>query len=120
MKDENFCTIGGRITHDPTIYATPQQGQLLCFSIAHHTNYPKPNSVAFYEIKVSGNSDPQKLQEFSTWLSKGRKVTIHNAELQFKSWTPKDSEEEKTSYHLFCRMDQVYLHDLPKRTTATE
>ncbi len=114
MKDENYCTIGGRVTHDPGIYSTANQGHLLSFSVAHHSNFPSDNTPLFFEVKVSGN-DRTKLDEFSKRLPKGRKVTVHNAELQIKKWKPADSEDEKVSYHLFCRMDQIYLQDLPKK-----
>ncbi|MDI3467814.1 MAG: hypothetical protein OJF50_006635 [Nitrospira sp.] len=118
MRDENYCTIGGRITHDPAIYNTQQQGQLLSFSIAHHSNYPDRNTAVFFEVKVSGASDRTKLAEFATRLSKGRKVTVHNAELQLKRWKPSDSDETKTSHHLFCRMDQIFLHEVPRVSSA--
>ncbi len=118
MRDENYCTIGGRITHPPAIYTTQHQGYLLSFSIAHHTNYPTRNSVVYYEVKVSDGHDRTKLEEFAAWLLKGRKVVIHNAELQVKRWTPSDSDEEKTSHHLFCRIDQIHLHDVQKAATA--
>ena len=47
MKDENYCTIGGRVTHDPGIYSTANQGHLLSFSVAHHSNFPADNTPLF-------------------------------------------------------------------------
>lgn len=117
MKDENYCTIGGRITHDPGIYAAPN-GWLLSFSIANHSHYPANSKPMFIEVKVGVTNDRTKLDEFATRLPKGRKVTIHAAELQVKDWKPSDSDETKRSFHLFCRMDQIYLQDLPKKTLA--
>jgi len=121
MKDENYCTIGGRVTHTPGIYSANNQGYLLSFSIANHSTYPAHhNKPLFLEVKVAGASDKAKLEAFAQRLPVGRKVCIHNAELQMKEWEHGDSGERKRSFHLFCRLDQIYLHSLPPKTDKAE
>ena len=120
MKDENFVTLGGRITHDPGIYSTPNQGYLLSFSIANHNNFPvKNNKPLFMEVKVAGSTDKAKLEAFAKKLSKGRKVTIHNAELQVKEFEKGDGGPRTRSFHLFCRLDHIYLGALPNESDKT-
>jgi len=117
MKDENYCTIGGRITHTPGIYCANNQGYLLSFSIANHSNYPAgSHKPLFLEVKVAGTNDKAKLEAFAKRLPVGRKVTIQCADLQMKEWEPGDSGERKRSFHLFCRLDQIYLQSLPTKT----
>jgi hypothetical protein len=121
MKDENYCTIGGRITHTPGIYSANNQGYLLTFSIANHSNYPAGNpKPLFLEVKVAGTNDKAKLEAFAKRLPVGRKVTIHAAELQMKEWEQGDSGERKRSFHLFCRLDQIYLQSLPTKSDKPE
>jgi hypothetical protein len=109
MKDENFCTLGGRVTHEPGIYSVKNQGWLLSFAIAvHFYNNAKP---LYMEVKVPGTTDRTKLEEFAKRLPVGRKVTIHNAELQSKTWEDTDTHAKKESFHLFCRLDQIFLHE---------
>ena len=116
MRDENFMTIGGRVTHRPGIYSTSNQGFLLSFSIANHSHYPAGTTKPlFLEVKVADSSDKAKakLEAFAHLLPVGRKVTIHNGELQMKEWEHGDGER-KRSFHLFCRLDQIWLHDRAK------
>ena len=121
MKDENYCTIGGRVTHTPGIYSVKDQGFLLSFSIANHSTYPANNNKPlFMEVKVAGTNDKTKLEAFATRLSVGRKVTIQCAELQMKEWEQGDGGERKRSFHLFCRLDQIYLQSLPNKTDKPE
>src|SRR5215471_12172429 len=100
MKDENYCTIGGRVTHPPGIYSATNQG--------------------FLEVKVAAATDKAKLEAFAQRLPVGRKVCIHNAELQMKEWEHGESGERKRSFHLFCRLDQIYLHALPTKHDKAE
>lgn len=116
MKDENYCTLGGRITHQPGIYSAKNQGWLLSFSIAVHLLHSK--TPLYMEIKVPGTTDRAKLDAFAERLPIGRKVTVHNAELQSKTWIDPATQTEKVSYHLFSRLDQIYLHELPASSTA--
>lgn len=121
MQDENFITLGGRVTHKPGIYSTSNQGFLLSFSIANHSNYPARNTKPlFMEVKVADASDKAKtkLEAFAQLLPIGRKVTIHNGELQMKEWEQGESGERKRSFHLFCRLDQIWLHDRAKHDKA--
>jgi hypothetical protein len=121
LKDENFITLGGRVTHPPGIYSASNQGFLLSFSIANHSNYPPANNKPlFMEVKVAGATDRAKLEAFAQRLPVGRKVCIHNAELQMKEWEHGESGERKRSFHLFCRLDQIYLHSLPSKSEKTE
>jgi hypothetical protein len=110
MKDENFVTMGGRITHPPGIYSVGNTGWLLSFSIAIHSLHSK--TPLYMEVKVPGASDRTKLDEFATRLPVGRKVTVHHAELQRKEWKDQETGIPKESYHLFCRLDQIFLHEL--------
>ena len=120
MKDQNFVTIGGRVTHAPGIYSTSNQGFLLSFSIANHSNYPAGNSKPlFLEVKVADASGRAKLEDFAKRLRVGRKVCIHNGELQMKEYEQGDGER-KRSFHLFCRLDQIWLHDLPAKHDKPE
>jgi hypothetical protein len=121
MKDENYCTIGGRVTHTPGIYSANNQGFLLSFSIANHSHYPAGNTKPlFLEVKVADSSEQAKakLEAFAHLLPVGRKVTIHNGELQMKEWEQGESGERKRSFHLFCRLDQIWLHDRAKHDKA--
>jgi single-stranded DNA-binding protein len=120
MRDQNFLTIGGRVTHAPGIYSTNNQGFLLSFSIANHSNYPAGNSKPlFLEVKVADASNRTKLEEFAKRLPVGRKVCIHNGELQMKEYD--GDGERKRTFHVFCRLDQIWLHDLPaKHDNAVE
>jgi len=121
MKDENYCTIGGRVTHPPGIYSATNQGVLLSFSIANHSQYPAANTKPlFLEVKVAAATDKAKLEAFAQRLPVGRKVCIHNAELQMKEWKHGESGERKRSFHLFCRLDQIYLHGLPTKHDKAE
>lgn len=120
MKDQNFVTIGGRVTHAPSIYSTSNQGFLLSFSIANHSNYPAGNSKPlFLEVKVADTSGRAKLEAFAQRLPVGRKVCIHNGELQMKEYEQGDGER-KRSFHLFSRLDQIWLHDLPAKHDKPE
>lgn len=110
MKDENFVTMGGRITHAPGIYSVNGHGWLLSFAIAVHSLHSK--KPLFMEIKVPGATDRTKLDDFAQRLPIGRKVTVHNAELQMKQWEDSATKTTRESYHLFCRLDQIYLHEL--------
>lgn len=109
MKDENFVTMGGRITHAPGIYSVKNHGWLLSFAIAVHSLHIK--KPLFMEIKVPGATDRTKLDDFAQRLPIGRKVTVHNAELQMKVWEDSTTQTTRESYHLFCRLDQIYLHE---------
>ncbi len=109
MKDENFVTMGGRVTHTPGIYSVKQHGWLLSFAIAVHSLHSK--TPLFMEIKVPGATDRHKLDDFVQRLPIGRKVTVHNAELQMKQWEDATTKTTRESYHLFCRLDQIYLHE---------
>jgi len=121
MKDQNFVTIGGRVTHPPGIYSTSNQGFLLSFSIANHSHYPAGNNKPlFLEVKVADATDRAKLEAFAQRLPVGRKVCIHNAELQMKEWEHGESGERRRSFHLFCRLDQIYLYSLPAKTDKAE
>jgi len=115
MRDENFCTIGGRITHPPGIYQTPSQGYLLSIAIAHHTDFPTPNTTIYFDVKVGGASDRMKLEEFANRLTVGRRVTIHVAQLQQKRWAPSERNDTKTSFYLFCQLDKIFLHEPAKK-----
>src|SRR5689334_7693311 len=104
MKDQNFVTIGGRVTHPPGIYSTNNQGFLLSFSIANHSNYHAGNSKPlFLEVKVADASGRAKLDAFAERLPVGRKVCIHIGELQMKEY--EGDGERKRSFHVFCRLD---------------
>jgi len=119
MKDENFVTMGGRITHQPGIYSVGNTGWLLSFAIAVHSLH-SPNPL-YMEVKVPGATDRTKLDDFVNRLPVGRKVTVHHAELQRKEWYEPDTGIKKESYHLFCRLDQIFLHELAaNRTTASD
>lgn len=62
MKDPNFLTLGGRVTHPPGIYSTNNQGFLLSFSIANHSHYPANNTKPlFMEVKVADASEKAKV-----------------------------------------------------------
>lgn len=117
MKDENFCTLGGRITHPAAVFSTNNQGYLLSFSIANHSTYSgKGQDTPLYlEVKVAGGNNRAKLDAFAERLPKGRKVTIHNADLQRNDWE-NNSGERQHNYYLFCRLDQIFLHALPSKT----
>lgn len=118
MQDENFVTLGGRITHTPGIYTTPNQGLIMAFGIAHHTNFPVSGSTMFMDVKVGGTTDRTKLEEFITRLPIGRKITVHNASIQIKKWQSETSDEPKIAYHLFCKLEQIYLQDLARPPAA--
>jgi hypothetical protein len=120
MKDENYCTIGGRVIHTPGIYSVKDQGFLLSFSIANHSTYPANNKPLPMEVKVADTNDKAKLEAFAKRLPVGRKITIQCAELQMKEWEQGDGGERKRSFHLFCRLDQIYLQSLPTKTDKPE
>lgn len=118
MQDENFVTLGGRITHPPGIYTTPNQGLIMAFGIAHHTNFPVAGSTMFMDIKVGGTTDRAKLEEFMTRLPVGRKICVHQAAIQMRKWQPETSDEPKVAYHLFCKLEQIFLQDFARPPAA--
>ena len=112
MRDENFCTLGGRVTHQPGLYPTKSDGWILAFSIANHAmGKGKDEQPLYIDVKIPGN-DKAKLEEFVKLLPKGRKVTVYHAQLQIKQWL--DGDVPKKSYQLFSRLDNVFLRDLPR------
>jgi len=61
------------VTHAPGIYSTNNQGFLLSFSIANHSNYPAKNTkplFLFMEVKVADASEKAKakLEAFAQLL----------------------------------------------------
>lgn len=53
-----------------------------------------------------------------TRLTVGRKICVHQAAIQMRKWQPETSDEPKVAYHLFCKLEQIFLQDFARPPAA--